>query len=259
MNAGHRIILLVRLVTGAILLMLATRAVALPFAHADVAMSNIHWTPATGTLVWTTDWELTATALAFDTVTGHIGESFFDFGPALPVTLAAHATGGFSSAAAEVAVDATGEVLSLTTSMDLTFPPGDPFVSAFPAASAYREFLLTGGTDAVDVTFSFDYLGHLRGDDPGHGVDFRALLSVAGATDLAVYRAGSGVFDEIVAGTATRTVSLQFNTPYSLVLSVDGNVSVPDGGPGTVLAGVIFLCPFVFRRLRPAIRKSEPQ
>jgi hypothetical protein len=242
--------------TAAVVFLVPSRLLALPSVHAEVQMSNVTWNPAAGTLMWLTNWELTATALAFDSVNGFAGEAMSDFGDVLPVTLTANAAGGYSSAFAQVAVDGTGDVPSLQTSFDLTFPPGDPFVTAFTAASAYREFSLTGVTGPVNVAFSFDYAAHLQGNAPGYGADFRALLSISDPMDVEIFKIAFDPMDELFSGTRIETLTLESGRPYSITLSVDNDRRVADSGPGLVLSAVLLLSGLAARRLdRSAVRQ----
>jgi hypothetical protein len=118
---------------------------------------------------------------------------------------------------------------------------------------AYREFMISGGSGSVDVLFGYDYLAHLIGDAPGWGADYRAILSVSDGTttyDLQAYSLLAAPMNASFTGPLENTFTLQYDTPYSITLSVDpDSKSVPDGGPGLALTGLGLLSLIAFAAL----------
>jgi len=231
-------------------------ALAVPYSlHADVNMTNIRWDVGAGSsLIWLSDWELLASASSFDSVNGFAGNSQSAFGQ--PATASASANSGFSSASAQVSVNSAGNPLGLQASLGITFAPGVAFASGFSTAMAYREFRITGGSGAVNASFGYDYIAHLLGDAPGWGADYRALLSISDGTttyDLQAYDLRSDPMSEEFSASLANTFTLEYDTPYSISLSVDPDShSEPDGGPGVFLTALVLfsLCTF------PAIQRK---
>jgi hypothetical protein len=220
--------------------------------HADVDMKNIRWTVGPGsTFNWISEWELLASASCFDSVNGFAGDSQTAEGQ--PATASAGANSGYSAADAQVSVDGSGAPWDLHASMDLTFDLGVSFASAFSTAMGYREFIISGGSGPVDATFGYDYVAHLVGDMPGWGADYRAVLSLSdGATtyDLNAYHLLMDPMNATFTETLSRTFTLQYETPYSITLSVDPDSKTPEGGPGMLFTwlALIFPCLLMFGR-----------
>ncbi len=216
--------------------------------HADVGMNNIRWEVGAGSsLDWITDWELLASASCFDSVNGFAGDFQMAFGQ--PASVAVGADSGYSQASAQAVIDGTGIPGGLQASLDLTFAPGVTFASGFSTAMAYREFMISGGSGAVEATFSYDYLAHLIGDAPGWGADYRALLSISDGTtsyDLAAYDLLMDPMNATFGESLSQTFGLQYDTPYSITLSVDPDPHVPESGPGVLLTAVVLLFMGVF-------------
>jgi hypothetical protein len=187
-------------------------------------------------------------------VNGFYGDSQSAFGQ--PATASASANSGFSSASAQVSVDSLGHPLGLQASLDLTFAPGVAFTSGFSTAMAYREFTISGGSGSVNVLFGYDYLAHLIGDAPGWGADYRAILSISdGATtyDLQAYNLLGAPMNATFGDSLSRTLALQYDTPYSITLSVDPDKDpLPDSGPGVLFTALVLFSVCAF----PVVRRN---
>jgi hypothetical protein len=215
---------------------------------ADVQMTGVQWAPASGTLNWSSPWELEAAASVFDSQNGFAHGYQSQIGQ--PATVAASAATPLVVAGSQANVDATGNILSLQSSLSETITPGVA-LSAFSAATAYREFTITGGTGPVPVTFSFDYSGLFQGSadavNAGYGFDDLASLRISDGVnewDLTASDILGDSTDQQFGGTLSQSFILDYYTPYAISLTKETEPSsVPE--PGTLqdlLALVIILC-----------------
>ena len=212
----------------------------------DVHMNNFTWTPASGSLAWTTPWQLEASVSAFNSGSGFASGYQSNVGPSATAT-ASIAT-PVSTVSAGAQVDASGSLLSLNTYSHSLIPNTVDFASTFTAATAVRQFEITGGTGAVAVTFSYYYFAHLAASldplNPGLTpvVDYSASMHVFGGGKdfeniVSNQKAAPGDFT--FSGTSTATYLLQFNTPYSITYIKDGESSaVPEPEKGAVIAAI---------------------
>ena len=219
-----------------------------PILYTDVQMTAVQWAPASGTLNWSSPWELEAAASVFDSQNGFANGYQSQIGQ--PATVAASAATPLVVAGSQAKVDATGNILSLQSSLYETILPGVT-VTAFSAATAYREFKITGGTGPVPVTFSFDYSAMFQGSadavNAGYGFDDLTSLRISDGVnqwDLTASDIVGASTDQQFGGTLSQSFTLEYDTPYSISLSKDTEPA-PLPEPGTLqdlLVLVIILC-----------------
>jgi len=193
-------------------LLYAPRAQAQTTFSSDIQMTNAQLAPASGTLDWSSPWQLEAAASIFDSQNGFTNSYQFQMGQ--PATVSASAATPLVAAASQAGVDAAGNILSLQASLSGNIPLGATF-TAFASATAYREFEITEGSGPVPVTFSFDYAG----DGSGYLASLRISDGV-NQWDLTASDA-PGTPDPPFGGTLSDTFDLDYDTPYSISLTVD--------------------------------------
>jgi hypothetical protein len=210
----------------------------------DVRMTNVHWVPVSGTLEWQSPWELEAAASVFDSQHGFDDDYQIQFGQ--PAVAEATAATLFLGAGSRGEIDSVGDIVFLQSSLNATVLPGVA-LSAFSAATASREFTITGGTGPVDVTFSFDYLGVFQSTEAaanaGYGFDYLAGLRVSDGVNqwnLTAYDIVSGSTYDSFGGTLSDLFTLQYDTPYFLTLIKDSEIPEPSAALVSTLAAGLF-------------------
>jgi hypothetical protein len=218
------------LVTALVLagLLSAPRARAGTDLHIDVQMGNVLWAPAAGTLNWLSPWELEASTAIFDSQNGFTNGYQFQAGQ--PAIVAASAATPLMTAGSRAAVNAAGNIVSPQSSLDQTVSQGVT-LTAFSAATAYREFEITGGAGPVAVNFGFDYSGLFQNTGAsGYGMDYMALLRISDGVsqwDLMAYASYSGLGTYPFGGTLSQLFTLQYDTPYSISLITETETPEP--------------------------------
>lgn len=204
----------------------------------QVQMTGVHWAPTAGTLNWSSAWQLEAAASIFDSQNGFTNAYQSQIGQ--PATVTASAATPLVSAEGQGAVDVSGNILYLRSSLFETVAPGVA-LSAFSGATAYREFEITGGSGPLDVTFSFNYSVVFQGSaetvNAGYGFDYLASLRVSDGVNMWDLTANGIVGsspDQQFGGTLSQSFTLDYDTPYSITLVKDNEI--PEPGSLHVLA-----------------------
>jgi len=220
-----------------------------PCARADITLAtdllitNVQWAAANGTFDWTSPWELEASASIYDSQNGFTNGDQSQSGQ--PAAVAVNAVTPLMVAAAQAAVDLNGKVTFVESSLIQTNPPGVA-ITAFSAATAYREFEIIGGTGPVSVAFSFDYSELFQGSADAVSAGF-------GFNDLASLRISDGVnqwdltTDDTLGasasqqsgGTLSQWFTLEYDTPYSISLVTDPEPSPEPGSLPLLALGVL--------------------
>ena len=228
----------------------------------DVQMTDVQWAPASGTLDWTSPWQLEAAASVFDSQNGFTNGYQSQVGQ--PASVAASAATSLIAAGSQAEVDATGNIVSLESSLSETVPPGVA-LTAFSSATAYRDFEITGGTGPVPVTFSYDYSGLFQSTadavNTGYGFNYLASLSISDGVNEWDLTAGDNVggsTDEPFGGTLNQSFTLQYDTPYSISLIKDTETTPEPGSLDLLALGIAFFGVVKMRRLKDRPDPTSP-
>jgi hypothetical protein len=207
-------------------LLCAPRARATSDVQISVQMTNVLWSPSAGTLDWLSPWELEASASIFDSQNGFTNgyQSLSGQPAAVSVSIATPLTTAGSSAV----VDVGGNIVFLQSLLSETITPGVA-LTGFSAATAYREFEITGGSGSALVDFGFGFSGLFQNPTAAnHDMDYTALLRISDGVnqwDLTAYQELLAPGTQPFGGTLNQGFILQYNTPYSISLIKDTEIT----------------------------------
>ncbi len=246
------------------------RVYATAIAESDIAFSNLQINPEVGDVEFLFDWELEAFAEAQNSL-GEFDQDFdFSFfGGMVQADAFVTWADGHGAAIAPAFPDPPTLDVEGFAASHVDVPGCDPkWASSLGRGTLINEFIITGGMGTVDVDFSVDIAGemHVKTDECGVLAETEIIFAmeldgdpILFFQDMLSIGPNSELQKSISLSLLAENVSLEFDTPYFLLLEVDSEsvgIVEPIPEPSTMVLTLVGLGALVGFAVKRRLRKG---